>query len=339
MKFEERIIDPILNTIKENQVYLTQPENLPQLAKLGFMYNTLWYAGRIASYDGIIPKLVINEDDGETWECEQCGDNPKYKIEMCEPQSDEIDNYIYDAWGMHVSNGFGPTWEQFKTTVLEGKELTENEVRWLKPNKTFDEWVEVLTDKDYQYAELYGGKREVANTLLCVIGTGYGYKNGFVIYEASGADQDETDYGDWRNAKFREDMQLVVNQIMSDPEVETVMNYNTKCKEEHKAKELAKEIEAFGMSYKDYLKSEKYAEVNATYNKNKGIKVDDYHPYYPICNYSNITKLDENSDPSYIKAAIEICEEILAHEEEESKRPENIAFAKKFLKKYSHEKV
>lgn len=329
MQFEERIIDLILNTIKDNQVYLTQRENLPQLAKLGYMYNTLWYGGRHASYNGIIPKLVITEDDGEIEEYEQCGDNPKYKIEMCEPQNEVIEDYIYDAWGMHVSNDYGDSWEEFKTIVLEGKELTENQIKWLKPNKTFDEWVEVMTSDEYQYSSHYKSKREVANILLCVIGTGYGYKNGFVIYESSGADQDSTDYGDWMNAKFREDIQLVVNQIMADPEVEKIMTFIGEEKKAHEAKERAKLIKAFGMSYKDYLKSERHAEVEAMFNKNTG-----YHAYYPICKYSNITKLDENSDPSYIKAGIEICTEILAHEEEESKRPENIAFAKKFLKKF-----
>lgn len=327
MLYEQRIIDVILNTIKDNQVYLTQRENLPQLAKLGYMYNTLWYAGRVASYDGAIPKLVVTED-GESWECNQCADNPKYKIEMCEPQTNEIDNYIYDAWGMHVSNGYGPSWEEFKTIVLEGKEFTENEIKMLKPNKTFDEWVDVLTDKEYQYSMLYKTRRSVADHLLCVIGNGYGYKNGFVICEASGADQDTTDYGDWKNAKFREDIQLVVNQIMSDPEVETVMVCNTKAKEDFEAKELAKEIKAFGMSYKDFLKSDKYKELFEN-------QVDKYHPYYPICDYSIISKFDENTDPSYIKAGIEICEEILAHEEEESKRPENVKFAKNFLKKFT----
>jgi hypothetical protein len=46
-RYEKNVIDPILKIIKDNQEYLTQPENLPQLAKLGFLYNTLWYAGRI----------------------------------------------------------------------------------------------------------------------------------------------------------------------------------------------------------------------------------------------------------------------------------------------------
>lgn len=100
MKFEERIIDTILNTIKNNQVYLTQRENLPQLAKLGYMYNTLWYGGRSASHNGVIEKNKI-EEDGSLYEYDQCDDNPKYKIEMCDPENDEIENYIYDAWGMH----------------------------------------------------------------------------------------------------------------------------------------------------------------------------------------------------------------------------------------------
>lgn len=333
MKFEERIIDPILNTIKENQVYLTQPENLPQLAKLGFMYNTLWYGGRHASYNGIIEKNIVIDED-ETYECDQCNDNPKYKIEMCEPQDETIDNYIYDAWGMHVGNDFGPSWDEFKTIVLEGMPLSDNEIKMLKPNKTFDEWVEVLTDENYEYSELYRNKKEVANHLLCVIGNGYGYKNGFVIYEASGADQDSTDYGDWKNAKFREDIQLVVNEIMNDPEVEKVLKFMDEEADKHRAEKLAREIKAFGMPYDEYIKSDKYEEVNEAFNKSRGIEPNSYHPYYPICNYSIITKFDENTHPSYIKAGIEICEEILAHEEEESKRPENVVFAKKFLKKF-----
>jgi len=96
MKYEERIIDTILNTIKEHQVYLTQKENLPQLAKLGYMYNTLWYGGRCASYDGVIPKAECIESDGSVYKYAQCDDNPKYKIEMCEPENDEIENYIYE---------------------------------------------------------------------------------------------------------------------------------------------------------------------------------------------------------------------------------------------------
>ena len=111
-KFEEKIIDPILTLIRENQEYLTQPENLPQLAKLGYMYNTLWYSGRVCwGYDGIlidpsIIKSLKTADEGDMDEDDEnypyrfvsCEDNPKYKIEACEPQNDEIENLIYDAW-------------------------------------------------------------------------------------------------------------------------------------------------------------------------------------------------------------------------------------------------
>ena len=125
--FEEKVIDIILNTIKDNQEYLTLPENLPQLAKLGYMYNKLWYAGRVCwGYDGIIADSSKVEGEFDNPLYAQCEDNPKYKIEMCEPINDEIDNLIYDAWGMHVSNFENPTsWENFKKLILEGRELSE----------------------------------------------------------------------------------------------------------------------------------------------------------------------------------------------------------------------
>lgn len=53
--FEQDVIDPILECIRDNQDYLCQDENLPQLAKLGYMYNFLWYAGRMCwGSEGII---------------------------------------------------------------------------------------------------------------------------------------------------------------------------------------------------------------------------------------------------------------------------------------------
>ena len=78
-KFEENIIDPILSCIRDNQEYLTQPENLPQLAKLGYIYNTLWYDGRICwGYDGILRgNAKTTDEDGEETGYSDCEDNPK----------------------------------------------------------------------------------------------------------------------------------------------------------------------------------------------------------------------------------------------------------------------
>lgn len=340
-KFEKRIIDPILNTIKEHQVFLTKKENLPQLAKLGYMYNALWYAGRFASYEGVIEKETIIEEDGEVCEWNQCDDNPKYKIEMCEPEDDEIENYIYDAWGMHVLNDFGPHWDEFSTIVLHGKPLSNIEQKMLKPQKTFDEWVEILTDPDYRYSSLYQNRRSVANNLLCTIGNGYGFKDGFVMYEASGADQDSTDYGDWMNAKFREDIQLIVDKIMVDPEVEKVIRATEEADKKHKAEQLAKEIKSFGMPFDDYIKSDGYKDVNRKFAELRGeVYIEEeekYNAYYPICNYSIITMIEKDSHPSYIKAAVEVCEDILAHKEIENKeRKGNVSFAERFLKLYNN---
>jgi hypothetical protein len=331
LKFESRIINPILRIIKNNQEYLTKPENLPQLAKLGYMYNSLWYNGRHASYENIID---ANQND----------DNPKYKIEMCNPKTDEIENYIYDAWGMHVSNDYGPGWEEFKTIVAGGIELSDVERKLLKPNKTFDEWVDIKTDSDYRYTALFGDRRKVADYLLCTIGTGYGYKNGYIIEEASGADQDTTDYGDWKNCTFRKDIQLNVNKIMEDVEVKKVMQFITIEKEKFEAKKLAKEIKSFGMPYKEWQKTHQ-ADMDKLYEGMGGeVEEEKVFEYYPISEYSIITQLDENAHPSYITAALEICEHIVKHppvigknwnQYQKDERIKMIKFAEKFLKKHN----
>lgn len=323
LKFESRIINPILRIIKNNQEYLTKPENLPQLAKLGYMYNTLWYSGRHASYENIIEP---NQND----------DNPKYKIEMCNPTSDRIENYIYDAWGMHVSNGYGPSWEEFKTIVAGGIQLTDIEIKELKPNKTFDDWEEIFTDPKYKYNSLFKDRHAVADHLLCVIGTGMGYQNGCIVQEASGADQDSTDYGDWKNCTFRKDIQKKVDEIMNDDGVKTIMEFVTIEKQKHESEKIAKEIKDFGMPYKEWLTS----------NEGKYIlgppKQKD-PTYYPISDYSIITMLDDNSHPSYIKAGLEICNDIIKYPPEIEKgfnqyqidgRNEMIEFANNFVNKF-----
>lgn len=340
MNYEERIIDTILLTIKDNQEYLTQRENLPQLAKLGYMYNTLWYGGRSASYNGIIPKAEMTEPDGSIYEYDQCDDNPKYKIEMCEPQSETIEDYIYDAWGMHVENGFGPGWEEFEKIVKEGEPLSDLDKMLLKPNKTFDEWVEIMTHQEYPYKRLYPNRASVADHLLCVIGNGYGFKNGYVIEEASGADQDTTDYGDWKNAKFREDIQAVVDKIMADPEAEKVLRYIDEAKAEDREKKLEKERKAWGgMTYEEFRNSDEYKKIFG-----ESEKKEKQREYYPISeNYSIITKLNENSHPSYIQAGIEICEDIVANppqykksynEYQKEQCDGQVKFANKFLDRF-----
>lgn len=316
-KFEKNVIDVILNTIKKHQVYLTQPENLPQLAKLGYLYNTLWYAGRVCwGYDGIISKT------------NQCEDNPKYKIENCCPKTKKIENLIYDAWGMHINDESPTDWNTFNSFITEGKELSELEVALLKPNKTIEDWVECLTNPEYAYP--YENRRRVVDNLLCTIGTEYGYKDGYIIQEASGANQDLSLYGNWQNAKFRDDIKLIINKILSIPEVKDTIDTHYKfikdIIDKKDAIELEKDIRIFGMSFKDWAKSGLNKKLNDVF---LGRPIEKYENYYPISEYSNITKFDKNTHKSYIDAGIEICKDILDHKNVEEKC--NIKFAKKFL--------
>lgn len=350
-KYEKLVIDPILKMIKKHQEYLTKKENIPQLAKLGFIYNTLWYHGRVAwGHDGRL-------GDGNS-----CENNPKYKIEACEPINEKIENLIYDAWAMHVSNDFEETdFKKFTSKIIDGREYSDLEKRSRKPNKTFDEWVEVLTDPEHRYSSIYPDRRSVANHLLCVIGNGYGVnKEGFVISEAGGADQDRDLYGEWENAKFGiPEIQKVVDKILSYKELE---NTFVSCEEARKEWEKERKKDNLDIDPKSMIKKIKkllssregisdeernmFEDILGDYEKDLGIKSKKkkrerpYVAYYPISNYSiihlhNNKERDVNLEPSAVAECINICKEIIGHQDVESE--ENIAFAKKFLFKNGYD--
>jgi len=376
-KFEKNVIDPLLNAISEHQVYLSKRANLPQLAKLGYIYETLFSAGRICwGHKGRLSKSETSYD---------CEENPKYKIEMINPKNERIENLIYDAWSLHVRESFDHqsiNFESFKKLILEGRlhEITELEKKQLKINKTFDEWVEILTNPQHRYYSLYKTRKRVLDHLLCTIGTGYGLNKAGYVIEELGADQDKSLYGDWQNAKFSPEIQIVVDKILSIPEVKlTVDEYGSEMNKIIQ-KEKSKENKQFDMIkdamkriYGDTLpKDSRFGEksiddlttdelhdvmdafIQLKFNEEKNkkpsgskfTKIDpDYHPYYPICDYS-IIDIMINKDSlkreriksvhqSYIDAGIEICKDILAHEEEEMaseySKGSNVKFAKKFL--------
>jgi hypothetical protein len=351
-KYEKLIINPILKVIEKNQDYLCKPENLTQLAKLGYMFDNLWYAGRVCyGYYGAIKK-------GNS-----CENNPKYEIgDNIKYNSEENENLIYDAWGMHVTNeGHDIDYETFKKLILEGRKLSDFEIQLRKPNKTFDDWVDIMTNKQYKYKSLFPDRRSVANYLLCTIGTGYGYNSitGVVIKEASGADQDQDLYGQWENAVFEPSILKVVNQILDVPEckiaLDTYSNIVIKNRQERKKKENEDRFKFFG--YLLPIINEKRAKLGKT-----PVSIDDEDfydhidnslnrktiiqlpfEYYPICNYSIIMQLNENSHPSYIQAALEVCEDIVANPPEIKKnfnqfqidqRNEGVNFCENFIKKF-----
>lgn len=346
-KFEDTIIDPILSCIRDNQEYLTQPENLPQLAKLGYMYNTLWYSGRVCwGYGGILRgSIKPTDEDGETYG--DCENNPKYKIEMCNPQNDEIEGLIYSAWGMHVTMGNDPiSFSDFNKIIKDGKVLSSLEKKKLKLNKTFDDWVDIFTDPEYRYHKSYPNRKSVSENLLCVIGNGYEWNKDGFICERNGSSL----YGDWENAKFRDDIQVLVNTIMDTPEVKLTLDSNKKYIEEEIEKRKAKEKKSMFSSLND-ISDDELDELlySARKLRSEGSTTvepkEKYNKYYPISSSSAIylimsdearkrEKIDKIHQ-SYIDEAISICKDIMAHESQEEKG--NVKFAIKLLANYGFE--
>ena len=118
-----------------------------------------------------------------------------------------------------------------------------------KVNKTFDEWVDVLTDERYEYQ--YENRKAVASQLLCTLGSGYSLnKQGYVIQTASGADQDRDLYGDWENAIFHKDIQKVVDAILAMPEVVVTIDETAKRRQAHWDEEQKKDEESDKLFYK-----------------------------------------------------------------------------------------
>jgi hypothetical protein len=324
-KFEERIIDKLLEVISVNLDYLTQPENIPALGKLGHIYNRLWYAGRFAyGYEG-----KLRKDN-------QCDENPKYKLEICDVGTPEQYNLVYDAWGMHITmeEKIPLNFDNFKNLILNGKNITELDKKMGKLNKTIDDWVEIKTDENYRYKSLYPDRKSVVDHLLCTIGNGYGYKNGFVFEEAGGADMNMELYFNWENATFPKHIQEVVDFILEDEEVKEILDFQHaeailfyEKREKDKKDSLVKALVKLGKTQKEIelFIEDLFNEDFITPDTNK------YKPYYPICDYSIITMFDENTHDSYIKAAIEICKDIL--ENSSLERESNVKFANSFLNK------
>lgn len=362
--YERYTIKPILDAIEKHQDFLCKPENKPQLAKLGYMFEKLWYSGRVAY--GTEGKVKKGYD---------CEDNPKYILEDIEYNSDKNESIIYDAWGMHVSMDVIPlSYDVFKSLILEGKGLSDFEKQHRKPHKTFDEWVEVLTDKNYRYNSIFPDRISVANFLLCTIGTGYSYdkESGTIIKTASGSGEDQDGYGDWENAKFIPEIQVFVDSVLNYTKtkiaVEATYDFIKDIKDKEDAKKLEMEkkhgsinniiLNRINKALKDVGK-EPITEENELFNTYSDLMMnsllngtvfstEDVKPkkreWYPICNYSNIMKLDENTHPSYIKMSLEICEDHINNKPEikedwndyqKEQRNEAIEFSEKFVERWS----
>jgi hypothetical protein len=349
--YQKSVTDKILKTIEKHQDELCETKNLPQLAKLGYMFNTLYYSGR--------------------W-FNKCDNSPKYEIEdRIKYNNDKNRDLVYDAWGMHVRNNDNnpTTFDQFSDMIRNGKELTPNEKLSRKKNKTFDEWEEIFLDENYRYKSLFPNRQSVADYLLCTIGTGYKYNHetGCIIEKASGGGKDIDIYGIWENAEFPDHINQVVEEILNNPQSKmaidqshreiTDINEQKKMEDQETIKLNKMAFSLLLTEINKYLTQENRPNVtiDIPYDDKKAIlreftsryrkdeeKVKKYE-YYPIGTYANILDLDEKSHPSYIKAALEISHDIVNdppvikkdwNKFQIDQRNSSIKFCENFIKKF-----
>jgi len=225
-----------------------------------------------------------------------------------------------------------PSWEKFNEIVFDNTELSGYDILFKKQDKTMDEWVELLTTKNYIYSYIYPNRQAVIDDLICSNGCGYNYKNGYIIYNSGCNDEDITQYGEWENAVFKDDIKNVITEILSIPEVKIVVQesnlYFKSILEKKKIKQEISDMKIYGMSYQEYLKTDKgIKQYNKMFNIDNG-----YRPYDEIYEFCNIAKFDSDTHPSYIEAGLEVCNNILKHPDQESDT--NITFAIKFINKF-----
>jgi hypothetical protein len=67
--------------------------------------------------------------------------------------------------GMHVSNWFGPNWNEFNGIIVNGKELTDLELKIINKTKHLKNGLKCLL---IQKININLKRKEIADYLLCV---------------------------------------------------------------------------------------------------------------------------------------------------------------------------
>lgn len=151
----------------------------------------------------------------------RCWDNPKYPIldagsELRGQLKNEDDgNLLYDAWGVCISNE--PEFPDVKE---------EADPRWYEPNKTMQNWVELLTSPNYRYNGLYNDEYRVRDHLLCCIGNGYGWnKDGYLDTDGPSGVPDTVFHGYTRcENEVRKDLRERIIKYRSHPFVKAAVD-------------------------------------------------------------------------------------------------------------------
>lgn len=247
----DHLAQKIVDLIASNQDFLCQPENLPQLAKMTYIFTCLHNATSMTfgydwkkhdkDYDN--PFFIKERKWGE--------DNPKDEFLDRTWNNDDNENLIYDAWCIHDEPEI-PTFDELNSLLHDTKQLdmsekTDYEQLSEKKNKTMDEWVKLLTDDRNPYRSIYGTPEAVYNHLLCTIGSGYGWNKDGNIAELGPSDQDNDVYNGWKTSKLDDKILQKIDSILSSPYVKLALdnahNARIYLDERSERKEIMKDIE------------------------------------------------------------------------------------------------
>lgn len=316
--YEKNIINPILNVINKYQDYLCKKENLPQLAKLIFIFEKLWYSGNIA-YGSI---GILNKGD-------VCNMNAECKLNnMIQYKSNNNKNILLNVLKFHVIQVEPKpiNYREFKKLILDGKELSEIDKNCRISNKTFDDWVLILSNKSYKYNYKYPNRRSIANALLCANEIEFNSQGYYYNNETNVIDSNQEIYGEWENVYFLPEILKIIEKILNISECIDALNEQSIYIKRYIAKVELDEQKEIIERYKhvlpflnDELKKRNKKpiildsdELVLLIKRYKQVHINKNElEYHPISYYSNITKFNENTQISYIKAGLDICEYII----------------------------
>lgn len=185
IKKAEKLTDRILEVVINDWDYFkARPKHL---AWAMMNFSLVHYAGRMI---------------------DSCSENPKYLVlNAGEKLSEEDSNLLYGAWGVTVSN-------QRAFPDTNPKLPLES-----KSNKTLDEWIELCTDRNYEFCSIFPDAHSVESHLMCCYGTGMGWnKEGFITYTGP-SDVDESMFANYTRAEdeIRPDLKEQILKIRSNP--------------------------------------------------------------------------------------------------------------------------
>lgn len=208
----------VLKLIERNLTFLTQQENLPALAYMLWKWDRLQHSGRYYEWESERQYHPDEEtatekewNEYEDW-CKRGSDssenNPKYEIgDHIEYPNEEIENLVYDAWGISVANeDYGSDrYADFYKDELPRVDGYQN------PHMTVEDWMKDRDDTD---------GFSTRGWLLFAFGTGLKLDADGYVTDAGPSDIPSWYYNGWAHMKDKLPVEVADEfwEIMNRPE-------------------------------------------------------------------------------------------------------------------------